>query len=71
MLDLSQQTVSSIKSNIPLLQALLLDGPQLKIHNAWLVTLIDILQKTGQTASLSLTPLQDTPTEEELGDIQL
>ena len=71
MLDLSQQTVNSIKSNTPLLQALLVDGPQFKIHNAWLVTLIDILQKTGQTASLSLTPLQDTPTEEELGDIQL
>jgi hypothetical protein len=61
MLDLSQQTVSSIKSNTPLIQALLVGGPRFKVHSAWLVTLkIDILQKTGQTASLSLTPLQDT-----------
>ena len=38
-----------------------MDGPQFKIHNAWLVTLkIDIVQTTGQTASLALTPLQDT-----------
>jgi len=38
-----------------------MDGPQRKIHNAWLVTWkIDILQKTGQTASFSLTALQDT-----------
>jgi hypothetical protein len=48
------------KKNIPLLQALLVDGPQFMIHNAWLVTLkTDILQKTGKTASLS-PPLQDT-----------
>jgi len=61
MLHLSQQSVSSIKSNEPLIQALLVDGPQFKIHNAWLVTLkIDILRKTGETASLSLMPLQDT-----------
>jgi hypothetical protein len=33
----------------------------LRLNNAWLVTLkTDILQKTGQTASLSVTPLQDT-----------
>jgi len=38
-----------------------MDGPQFKIHKAWLVTLkIDILQMTRQTASLSLMPLQDT-----------
>ena len=38
-----------------------MDCPQFKIHNAWLVTLkIDIFQKTGKTASLSLMPLQDT-----------
>ena len=44
MLDLAQQTVSSIKSNKPLIQALLMDGPQFKVHSAWLVTLkIDIL----------------------------
>ena len=37
-----------------------MDGPQFKIHNAWLVTLKTyILQKNGQTASLPLTPLQD------------
>jgi hypothetical protein len=61
MLDLSQQTVSSIESNTPSIQALLVDGPNFKIHNAWPVTLkTDILQKTGQTASLSLTPLQET-----------
>jgi len=37
-----------------------MDGPQCQIHNAQLVTQkIDILQKTGQTASLSLMPLQD------------
>ena len=60
-LDLSQQTVRSIQSNTPLIQALLTDGSQFKIHNAWLVTLkIDIVQTTGQTASLALTPLQDT-----------
>ena len=38
-----------------------MDGPQFKVQSAWLVTLkTDILQKTGQTASLALTPLQDT-----------
>ena len=38
-----------------------MDGPQFKIHSARLVTLkIDILQKTGQTAYLSLTSLQNT-----------
>jgi hypothetical protein len=54
MLDVSQQTVSSIESNIPSIQALIVDGPNFKIHNAWLVTpKTDILQKTRQTASLS------------------
>jgi hypothetical protein len=54
MLEVSQQTVSSIYSNTPLMQALLEDGPQFKTHLAWLVTLeLGILQNPGQTASLS------------------
>jgi hypothetical protein len=48
-------------SNTPLLLALLMYGPQIKAHIAQLVILkIDILQKTRQTASLPLMPLQDT-----------
>ena len=39
MLDLNQQTYGSTKSNTPLIQALLLDGPQLKTHIAGVVTL--------------------------------
>jgi len=60
MLDVSQQTVGSVCSNTPLIQALLEDGPQFKTHSAWLVTLeLGILQNPGQTASLSLVPLKD------------
>jgi hypothetical protein len=49
------------------------DGPQFKIHNAWLVTLkIDILQKTGRTDSFPFTnATAGHPTAEQLGDIQL
>jgi len=37
--DVSQQTVGSIYSNTPLIQALLEDGPKFMTHSAWLVTL--------------------------------
>jgi hypothetical protein len=60
MLEVSQQTVSSIYSNTPSIQALLEDGPQFTTHSARLVTLeLGILQNPGQTASLSLVPLMD------------
>jgi len=46
-----------------------MDGPQFKTHNAWLVVLkTDILQKMGQTASLSHTTAGQ-PTGEQLGDV--
>jgi hypothetical protein len=42
------------------MQALPVDGPQLKTHTAGLVILKpDILQNPGLTASLSLTPSKD------------
>jgi len=54
------ENCGSIYSNTPLIRALLKDGPQFKTHSAWMVTLeLGILQNPGQTASLSLVPLQD------------
>jgi hypothetical protein len=56
MLEVSQQTVGSIYSNTPFIQALLKDGPQFKTHSAWMVTLeLGNLQNPGQTASLPPT----------------
>jgi hypothetical protein len=61
MLVLSKQTVSSVYSNTPSIQALLMDAPQFTTYATWLVILKpDILQNAGQTVSLSLTPLQDS-----------
>jgi hypothetical protein len=66
MLDLSQHTVSSGYSNTPLIQALLVDGPQFKTHTAWLVTrTLDILLNPFTNATAGL------PTEEQLHDIKL
>jgi hypothetical protein len=60
MQDVSQQTVGSIYSNTPFIQALCGDDPQFQTHSARLVTLeIGILQNPGQTASLSIAPLKD------------
>jgi len=45
MLNVSQQTVGNIYTNTPLIQALLVDGPQFQTHSTWLVTLkLGILQ---------------------------
>ena len=60
---LIQQTLSSIWSNTPEIQALFLDNPQYEYttHSACLVTLkLDILLNPGQTVSLSLTSLAGT-----------
>ena len=48
------------RSNTPLIEVLLVDGPNLTSNTDWLVTLsLDILQNPGQTASLSVMALQD------------
>jgi len=60
MLDLSRHTMSSDYSNTPVIQAVLVDGPQFKNQTAWLVTpKLDILQTPGQTPSFTLMPWQD------------
>jgi len=71
MLDVSQQNVGSICSNTPLIQPLLRDGPQYKIHLAWLVALeLGILQNPGERASFTSTT-EGLPTEEQLHDIKV